>query len=76
MSDSKTIILQKLFPASGITVGYIGNCGPGFDDRSWRVFTTLPTVGVWGKTTINVHIPGPDFDVADVVTQLNTWGAK
>jgi hypothetical protein len=29
-----------------VTFGYIGNCGPGFDDRSWSVF--LPHSGRHG----------------------------
>ena len=39
--------LSILFPALGLSFGYIGNCdlgcGPKYDDRSWKVFTKLAT---------------------------------
>lgn len=33
--------MKKLLP-EGWSWGYIGNCGPGFDDRSWRIFVPHP----------------------------------
>jgi hypothetical protein len=29
------------FPQLGLSFGYIGNVGRGYDDRGWRVFTTV-----------------------------------
>ena len=69
-TQAKDAQLQAMFPAVTITIGYIGNCGAGFDDRSWRIFTDIPTTGVWGKQAFNAVIPGPDFDVAAVATQI------
>jgi len=35
-----------------ITVGYVGNCGPGFDERTWMFFHPTPkpdgTCDSWG----------------------------
>ncbi len=31
--------LAVAFPGLGLSFGYIGNCGLGYDDRGWRVFT-------------------------------------
>lgn len=33
--------LAAKYPQVGLTFGYIGNCGPGYDDRSWFVFTKV-----------------------------------
>lgn len=35
--------LADRYPAAGLSLGYIGNIQFGKDDRSWRVFTTLPS---------------------------------
>jgi hypothetical protein len=33
--------MKKLLP-EGWTYGYIGNCGQGYDDRSWSIFVPHP----------------------------------
>ena len=34
--------LAAKYPQAGLTFGYIGNCEPWGDDRSWRFFTKFP----------------------------------
>ena len=34
--------LNEQFPTAEFSYGYIGNCGPQFDDREWHVFTQVP----------------------------------
>jgi len=49
MLRDHTIELSVLYPALGLSFGYIGDCdlgcGPADDDRSWKVFTKLATPG-------------------------------
>jgi hypothetical protein len=33
--------LALVFPGLGLSFGYIGNCGRGYDDRGWKVFTKV-----------------------------------
>jgi len=42
--DKMAALVKELavaFPGLGLSFGYIGNCGRGYDDRGWRVFTNL-----------------------------------
>jgi hypothetical protein len=57
-------ILNQLFPALAITVGYIGNvgfCGRTYiDDRRFLIFTNMVMDGYYGKTTMSI-----DYDPAE-----------
>lgn len=47
--------LAAKYPEVGLTFGYIGNCGSGYDDRSWYFFTKISIPGQkyggmkWGR---------------------------
>ena len=43
--DFDTLIRINL--PEGFTYGYIGNCGPGFDDRGWTIFG--PPRRIWSS---------------------------
>jgi hypothetical protein len=37
--------MRKRYPDVALSFGYIGNCGAGFDDRSWMFFTKVKPLG-------------------------------
>lgn len=69
----KAAAIRARFADLDVSVGYIGNCGPGFDDRSWRVFTNLRrTCGY----SVSVHLESPDFDFDKVCVALERIRAQ
>jgi hypothetical protein len=57
--DNNALALETLkaeFPQFKLSHGYLGNCGRGYDDRTWYIFT---------GTGRNVHCAGSgDIDLA------------
>lgn len=47
-------------PRLGLSFGYIGNCGIGYDDRSFRVFAKLATPRCHGGCDVSFGSHGPD----------------
>ena len=69
--NDKLAQLQARFSSHKISFGYIGNCGPGFDDRAFKVFTDIHSVGVFGdRRTVSIDVAGPDYDVAQVAVAI------
>lgn len=63
--------LQRDYADLGASYGYVGNCGPGFDDRRWAIFTTLSTEPAARACNVSLWLDSPAFDAAKVRTWLD-----
>lgn len=71
-NEEKAKALKEMFPALGVSYGYIGNLERWGDDRSWYVFTKIREHG----DSMSVRLGGPDIDMKDVTEQLRRIEAR
>ncbi len=56
-------------PRLGLSFGYIGNCGIGYDDRSFRIFAKLATPNCHGACDVSFGHHGVDH-LGDLVVAV------
>ena len=63
------IDLAAKYPQIGLTLGYIGNCGPKYDNRSWYFWTeVVQGKGMWGTDDKCRYSLGDKPEEANVCT--------
>lgn len=62
---------QRDYADLGASYGYVGNCGPGFDERSWAIFTTLNTEPYARACNVSLWLESEAFDAAKVRAWLD-----
>lgn len=70
--------MQAAYPDVGISFGYVGNCGIGYDDRSWYFFTkVINPKGYYQGGTFQfgdgVRTPNLDKLADQAEAGLETW---